>query len=93
MLASRAIPGQVVSPAMGKSYTITLDEFDLGQVLDGLEVRAKAWEETAQFLRTGEMARECFVAEECSDADEAERLADHYRAIIENIRKQREEQE
>jgi hypothetical protein len=60
--------------------------------MDGLEVRAAAWENTASYLRTGEMPEEFFLAEECSDADEAENIGRHYRSIMENIRKQMEEQ-
>ena len=33
-----------------------------------------------------------FVCEECSDADEAESIADHYRSIIAKIKKQQVEQ-
>lgn len=72
-----------------RKYRIELNELDLGQVLDGLEVRAIAWEKTAVFHRTGESPDDIFV-EECRDAEEAEKIAAHYRSIIENIRKQRE---
>jgi hypothetical protein len=46
-------PGQVVLPAMATIYRIELDGRDLGQLLDGLEVRAEAWERTAAYLRGG----------------------------------------
>jgi hypothetical protein len=39
----------------------------------------------------GEIPEEILV-EECRDAEEAERIAEHYRSIIANIRKQKEEQ-
>jgi hypothetical protein len=70
-----------------RKYNIELDEFDLGQVLDGLESRAVAWEKTATFHHTG--AADVFV-EECRDAEEAEKIAAHYRSIIHKIEKQRE---
>ena len=73
---------------MQKFYRIELDAFDLGQLLDGLEVRAEAWERTADYHRTGE-SRADFVVEECADADEAEKVAAHYRSIISKIREQR----
>ena len=77
---------------MARTFRITLDDFDLGQMLDGLEVRADAWENTAQYLRTGEAPDEFFLAEECRDAEEAEKLAQHYRCIIQKIREQVAEQ-
>ena len=72
-------------------YRIELDELDLGQVLDGLEVRAAAWEKTAVYHRTGQSPPDMIV-EECRDADEAEKIATHYRSIISKICKQREAQ-
>jgi hypothetical protein len=77
--------------AIEKMYTISLGDFDLGQVIDGLEVRARAWEDTAAFCRSGD-SPEGFVAEECNDAEEAERIAAHYRVIISRILEQRETQ-
>ncbi len=71
---------------MKKTYRIELDDFDLGQVLDGLEIRAEAWEKTADYHRTGESPSDFFV-EECNDADEADRIANHYRSILAKIRK------
>jgi hypothetical protein len=75
---------------MPKKYRIELDDFDLGQVLDGLEIRAEAWEKTADYHRTGESPN--FIVKECNDADEADSIASHYRSIIAKIRKQQEEQ-
>lgn len=71
-----------------KEYVIRLNTFDLGQVIDGLEVRATAWRHTATYLETGE-APEGFVIEECSDAEEAQRLAEHYERIIASLTVQR----
>jgi hypothetical protein len=72
-------------------YRIELDELDPGQVLDGLETRATAWEKTAIYHRTGESPPDV-VVEECRDAEEAEKIAAHYRSIIATIREQREAQ-
>jgi hypothetical protein len=71
---------------------IELSENDLGQAIDGLEVRAKQWEGTATYMRTGESPDEFFMPEECRDAEEAENIASHYRSIIAKIRKQQETQ-
>ena len=74
---------------MRKTYRIELNELDLGQILDGLEIRAEAWERTAAYHHTGESQRD-FIVEECSNADEAEGIARHYRSIIAKIREQME---
>ena len=76
---------------MPKKYHIELDDLDLGQVLDGLKIRAEAWEKTAGYHRTGESPPD-FIVEECNDADEADSIVNHYRSIIAKIQKQQEEQ-
>lgn len=78
---------------MAKDYRIELDALDLGQLLDGLEARAESWQKTAEYLRAGEMPDdELFIIEECSDAEEANGIAEHYRSIIGKIRQQMEVQ-
>ncbi|HZQ45407.1 MAG TPA: hypothetical protein VFC07_00225 [Verrucomicrobiae bacterium] len=72
-------------------FRIELDGFDLGQLLDGLEARADAWEKTARYHRTGESPPD-FIVEECRDANEADTISAHYRSIISKILKQRSEQ-
>jgi hypothetical protein len=74
-----------------KEYVIRLNGLDLGQLIDGLEARADAWRHTAVYLETGE-APDGFVIEECSDAEEARRIAEHYQRIIAIIIKQQIEQ-
>jgi hypothetical protein len=70
-----------------------LDEHDLGQLLDGLVIRAESWRRTAEYLRVGEIPNgEFFLIEECSDEDEANGLAARYETIIQNIRRQMEAQ-
>ena len=76
---------------MSKTYRIELGDLDLGQLLDGLEARAEAWEKTADYHRTGESPPD-FIVEECNDAHEADGIANHYRSIIAKIEKQRAEQ-
>ena len=76
-----------------QKFKIELDPHDLGQLLDGLEIRAEAWEKTAEYLRTGKFpAGEYFLIEECNGAEEAEQIAEHYRLISRNIREQAERQ-
>ena len=75
---------------MSKIYRIELGDLDLGQLLDGLEARAEAWEKTAYYHRTGQSPSD-FIVEESNDAHEAG-IANHYRSIIAKIRKQKDEQ-
>lgn len=75
----------------GKFYVIKLSAADLGQLLDGLQCRAEAWEKTAVYHRTG-VAPDGFLVEESNDAEEAERIARHYRSIIATIVQQTEHQ-
>jgi len=79
---------------MATPYRIELDDLELGQTLDGLEMRAESWERTADYLRTKKMPDgEFFIVEECSKPEEADGIADHYRAIIRKIRNQMKAQE
>jgi hypothetical protein len=71
---------------MAKRYRIELEAQDLGQLLDGLEVRAESWRRTAEYLRTGEL----FIIDECNDEEEADEIAAQYEAIIKNIQNQME---
>ncbi len=79
---------------MATTYRIELDDLDLGQTLDGLEMRAESWERTAAYLRTEKMPDgEFFIVEECHKAGEADSIAKRYRSIIDKIRDQIEAQE
>jgi len=74
---------------MGKNYTFTLNANDVGQLLDGLAIRAESWEKTAGYLRDGSMPEgEIFIIEDCSEPAEADAIAEHYRSIIKKIRNQ-----
>jgi hypothetical protein len=78
---------------MAKNYKIELGEHDLGQLLDGLEIRAESWKRTADYLRTGEMPDgELFLIEDSNDEEEARGLAACYEAIIKKIKGQMEAQ-
>jgi len=76
-----------------KEYVIHLSGLDLGQLLDGLEVRARAWRDTATYLETTEATSPDFVAEECNDEDEARRIAAHYDRIIDPLLLQKANQD
>lgn len=73
------------------SSTDTLVELSLprnyvGQILDGLEVLTEQWGATAAYHRTGEIGD--LLIRECSDAEEAEWIADFYERIVAEIRGQ-----
>lgn len=67
-----------------KEYVIRLTGLDLGQLIDGLEVRATAWRKTAHYLQTGESPDD-FIIEECRDAEEAVKIAEHYERILAKV--------
>jgi hypothetical protein len=76
-----------------KNYVIHLNGFDLGQLIDGLEVRTNAWRKTAEYLQNGELPPDCSSIEECDDADEARQIAEHYERIMATIIEQQKEQD
>ena len=78
-------------PMETKEYVIRINGLDLGQLIDGLEARATAWHLTAIYLETGEDP-DGFMIEECDDAEEARRIAEHYQRILGTIVKQQAEQ-
>jgi hypothetical protein len=77
---------------MGMTYTIRFEANDLGQLLDGLRSRSESWHDTAEYFESGYSPREDFVIEECTDAEEARTIADHYDRIINSIETQMKEQ-
>lgn len=72
---------------MNETVNLTLPALDVAQVLDALNIRMEKWAYTADYLRTGRIS-ESYTIEECSDADEAQQLADHYASIIQSIEEQ-----
>jgi hypothetical protein len=79
---------------MAKTYHIELDDLELGQLLDGLEIRAESWERTADYLRDGTTSHaEFFTIEECNKPEEADGIAKSYRSIISKISSQMEAQQ
>lgn len=72
---------------MDELISITLSRNDFGQVVDGLRERMNVWGTTAEYLVTGRVGLGEII-EECSDAEEAKAIAEHYRRIIDDIREQ-----
>jgi hypothetical protein len=71
--------------------TITIDRNDLGQILEGLESHRDNWVRTADYFESGEI-EEGYDIFECTDEDEARKIAAHYTRVIDEIRKQLEAQ-
>lgn len=65
---------------------LRLPRNSVGQMLDGLDVLIEQWEATAAYHRYGEVGDE--VIRECSDAEEAESIAEAYGEIAAAIREQ-----
>ena len=75
-----------------KTFRIALQPVDLGQLLDGLRNREESWRNTAIYLRDDFFPDDAFVCEECSDPDEAEKIANQYERIIRSIEEQIDQQ-
>ncbi len=76
---------------MSKIIQLSLSEAYIDQIIDGLCVREKAWQQTAMLLR-GEEPGDASVCEECDDLEEAEGMAADYGRIIEMLVAQRDAQ-
>jgi len=72
---------------MEEFVKLTLSRMDIGQILDGLRERMKAWKGTYEYFKKGHTEL-CEIIEECSDANEAKAIADYYAKIIKDIEKQ-----
>lgn len=79
-------PGQ--AHQMEEEVIIKLSRLDVGQLIDGLQVRLEAWRATQLYLETGEFPSGDFSIEDATDAEEAEQIADHYERIILSITQQ-----
>lgn len=75
-----------------KEFRLTLNADDVGQLLDGLRLRAEAWTKTTDYLESGFNPDDTFICEECSDPREARQIAQHYERIIAEIEQQIEDQ-
>lgn len=73
---------------MGKTYTIHLEANDLGQLLEGLQSRSESWHNTVEYFESSYNPRTDSIIEECTDAEEARAIADHYDRIIATIKTQ-----
>lgn len=66
---------------------LNLPKLMVGQILDALYQRLETWKYTERYLQTG-YADENYCVEECSDAEEAHRIAQYYNEIIKLVEQQ-----
>jgi len=66
----------------GMKKTVTLDELEWGQILDGLSYRVELYENTVRYDEEGYCEGEIAAV---TDGNEARKLADWYRSIIRKI--------
>jgi hypothetical protein len=67
---------------------IELSAADIFQILDALNTRAEAYQQTAYFM-SGQCDTDTTISmEECRDAIEAQEIAQHFRDIIKSIEDQ-----
>lgn len=74
-----------------ETITIKLSRVDLGQVLEGMSCRQNEWQQTADW-HTGKLTEFPQNFKECSNATEAQWIADNYSRILAIIEKQLQEQ-
>ncbi len=73
---------------MARTVQLSLSSVDVFQLLDGLRIRAEAWQQTVEYLRTGQMSDNTIGIAECSDATEADKIHRHYKKIIASVERQ-----
>jgi hypothetical protein len=76
---------------MSKKCLLILDENDLGQIIEGLQLREESWRKTADYFRSGYNPDDSFVIEDCNGEHEANQIALFYARIIRNLERQRDE--
>ena len=71
-----------------EEYRILLPMCDILQVLDSLDDKVAAWENTVQYAEGGLVADKFAVIEEHKDAEEARAVLQHYRDLVSKIQSQ-----
>lgn len=73
---------------MSTTLNIRLEAPDVLQIIDALNDRLESWSKTMAILNGRTVHDELFIPEECSHADEAEEIVNHFRDIIKKIEEQ-----
>lgn len=77
---------------MNKIVILKLSRLFVGQLLDCLNIAVDDWDRTKLYHETGYVDPAEPYVRECSDAHEAEQIANYYRQIIAEIEKQLDNQ-
>lgn len=82
-------PAKAVPPAkpMSDSVVLKLSRNDAGQILDGIRERKQHWYDTVFSLQGATLA-EGTITCECSDEREAQKIAEHYGRLVEQLEAQ-----
>jgi hypothetical protein len=75
-----------------KTYIIKISDNDLGQIIDGLRVRAECYRKTEQYYLSG-YCPDDFVIGEVKDEHEAYHLASRYEGIVRDLESQMKKQD
>jgi len=73
---------------MKREFVLKLNSVHVGQLLDGLRMRAESWRNTEVYMREGYQPDESISLEECTSEYEAEQIAELYESIIATIEEQ-----
>jgi hypothetical protein len=73
---------------MATIYTLKLSATDVFQIIDALNSRADAYQQTACYLSGDCEVNENIMIEECNGPLEAQEIARHFQDIIKTIEKQ-----
>ena len=74
-------------PTRHGNVILILPSIEVFQILDGLQQRLESWRHTEKYLLQG-YADDSYGIEECSDAEEAHKIAGYYKEIIKSIQSQ-----
>lgn len=83
-------PAKATPPVEPQSDSVILKlaRNDAGQILDGIRERKRQWDDTVLNFQGALQAEDDTVVCECSDEDEAQKIATHYGELIEQLEAQ-----
>ena len=73
---------------MKREFVLKLNSVHVGQLRDGLRIRAESWRNTEIYMREGYQPDESISLEECTSEYEAEQIAELYESIVATIEQQ-----
>ncbi len=70
---------------MNELIRVTLPRDFFGQLLDGLDCMIEQWQITAEYMETGYCRDDSVGIRECTDAAEADSIAEYYAQIRDQL--------